>query len=116
MGHLARAADRAVVIALPAALLAYSAAALLAFRWWFSGLSAPVVAVLLVRRHSRARFAAYILLSLVAVRAVRLGAWPLLVAAVLAVLLLQTPGARQAWPRVTPRWRRGPSRTRMTAP
>jgi hypothetical protein len=78
------------------------------------------VAVLLGRRHPRARFAAYVLLSAVAARAVAVTAWPALAFAVAAIAVLQTPAAARAWPRLAPGRTRSPEREpagdRMTRP
>jgi hypothetical protein len=68
-----------------------------------------VTAVLLWRRHPRARFASYVLLSVTVLRGAIIGAWVLAVLAVAGLLVLQTPAARQAWPRLRPGWRRGPA-------
>jgi len=87
-----------VVSLLPAALLVYAVLALGLARWWVSGLAAPVIAFLLWRRHPRARFAAYIFLSVVALRGALTRHWIAFTFAVLAVALLQMPAARQAWP------------------
>jgi hypothetical protein len=70
----------------PSALLAYAAFALGVARWWISGLAAPVVAVLLWRRHPRSRFSAYVFLSVVAIRGVATHRWP--------VLALAAPASR----------------------
>jgi hypothetical protein len=94
-------------VVLPAALLAYSAAALAVKHWWISGLAAPVVAALLWRRHPRARFSTYILCSGMAWRGVMVGSWGLLAFAAAALAAMQTPAARAAWPRVRPRSRLG---------
>jgi hypothetical protein len=93
--------------ALVAGLMVYSIVALAAWHWWVSGLGALVTAVLLWRRHRRARFAAYVLLSLIVLRALVSGAWMLAALGAAGVLVLQSPGARQAWPRLSPGWRRG---------
>ena len=85
---------------LPVALLAYAVVALTQ-GWWLSAAVAPVVAWLLWRRHPRARFAAYIFLSVLAARALITGAWPLLVFALAAIGVLQLPAAQRAWPRLT---------------
>lgn len=77
--------------------------------WWLSALAAPVVAWLLWRRHPRARFAAYVLLSVVAVRAVATAAWPLLAFALAAIAVLQTRAAARAWPRLAPGRTRAPA-------
>ena len=65
---------------------------------------APVVALLLWTRHRRARFAAYVFFSGVAIRGVVTGAWPGLLFAVVSVALMQAPPALRAWPRLRPRW------------
>src|SRR5213592_5088697 len=83
----------AVAVVLPLALVAY---------WWVSGLVAPVVAALLWRRHPRARFAAYVFLSLVALRGALAHRWAALAFAVVVVALMQTAAARRAWPRLRP--------------
>lgn len=94
---------------LPAALVAYALAALAAGPRWISALAALLVALLLGRRHPRARFAAYIFLSAVGARGVLTGQWaPVLFAAAL-VLALQTAAAQALWPRLRPRGRGGVS-------
>jgi hypothetical protein len=93
---------RLVVALLPLACLAYGVTALAGRGAWLSALAAAVVAVLLWRRHPRARFAAYVFFSALALRAVLTGAWPTLAFAVAAVLLLQTRAARTVWPRLAP--------------
>ena len=95
----ASAPDRVVVVALLAGLVAYAVVALLARRW-VTGLAAPIVAVLLAIRHPRARFSAYVFLSVVALRGLVVGAWPLVAFGCAGVLVLQTPAARRAWPRL----------------
>ncbi|HWP37702.1 MAG TPA: hypothetical protein VNL18_09160, partial [Gemmatimonadales bacterium] len=62
--------------------------------WWLSGVGALVAAGLLWRGHPRARFATYVLLTVVAVRAALAGSVVVVVLAVAAVLALQTPSAR----------------------
>ena len=96
----------AVVGLLSAALLAYAVVALAAARWWISGLAAPVVAVVLWRRHPRARFAAYVFFTVVALRGLAGRHWAAVLFAAAAVGLMQTAAARRAWPRL------GPGRTR----
>lgn len=95
-----------VAVLLPAALLAYAGLALGVARWWISGLAAPVIALWLWRRHPRARFAAYVFFSVVALRGVVGHRWAALAFAAVAVALMQTPAARRAWPRLRP----GPTR------
>ena len=92
----------AVAVLLPVAILAYALLALGVARWWVSGLAAPVVAALLWRRHPRARFAAYVFFSIVAVRSLAAGAWAAVLVAAAAVALMQTAAARRAWPRLRP--------------
>src|SRR6185503_2045170 len=92
-----RTSEHAVVIALVGALAVYAVLALLGHRV-VSGIVAPLVALLLAFRHRRARFSAYVFFSALAYRAVVAGAWPLALFAGAAILLLQTPPARRAWP------------------
>jgi hypothetical protein len=93
--------------ALVVGLVVYAVVALAVRQWWVSGLAALGTAALLWRRHRRARFAAYVLLSLIVLRALVSGFWLLAALGATGVLVLQSPGARQAWPRLRPRWRRG---------
>jgi hypothetical protein len=90
-----------VRILLPASLVAYAGIAVMN-RWWPSAVFAPIVAWLLWRCDRRARFAAYIFFSVMLVRAAVAVSWPLAVFALVAVGALQLPGARRAWPRLTP--------------
>jgi hypothetical protein len=90
-----------VQIALPAALLGYTALAAVN-GWWLSALVAPLVAWLLWRRHRRARFTAYVFLSVLVARALVAASWPLALFALGALGALQLPAARRAWPRLTP--------------
>lgn len=101
-------APRVLVVLLPLVCLAYAALALRAQGAWVSAAAALLVAWWLWRRHRRARFAAYVFFSVVAVRGALTARWPTLAFAVAAVLLLQTPPALALWPRVRPGWRRGP--------
>lgn len=87
---------------LPAALIAYALLALGVARWWISGLAAPLIAALLWRRHPRARFAAYVFFSVVAVRGLAGRHWAAMLFAVAAVAVMQTPAALRAWPRLRP--------------
>jgi hypothetical protein len=101
-------AGRSLFIASAAvALLAYSAVLFVEWRW-VSGLLGAVVAWLLWRQHPRARFAAYIFLSAIALRSAMGGSWAAFVFAVALLVLLQTPAAQGAWPRLTWRWSRRP--------
>jgi hypothetical protein len=101
--------SRAVTLGLPLACLAYAAVALGGRRSLVAAVAATLVAGLLWRRHRRARFAAYVFFSALAIRAAATAAWPALAFAVAAVLVMQTPPARVAWPRLRPGWppRRG---------
>lgn len=94
--------NRVINFLLPASLLAYTGIAVLE-RWWVSMLVAPLVAVLLWTGHRRARFSAYVFFSAVAARGLRRGIWPLTLFAIAAILAVQMPAARRAWPRL--RWR-----------
>lgn len=105
-----------VVAALLAAALALYAGVAAFAGWWLSALAAPVVAVLLWRRHPRARFAAYVFLSVVAARAAVAAAWPALAFAVAGIAVLQTRTATRAWPRLVPGRRRAAAGDRMARP
>jgi hypothetical protein len=96
-----RVVDRLVVLVVPVALIAYTPLAL-ANRWWISGLCAPIVTWLLARRHRRARFSAYVLLSVIVVRSLLHGPWWLALAALAVIAVMQAPAACEAWPRVAP--------------
>ncbi|HYE90403.1 MAG TPA: hypothetical protein VEA38_05250 [Terriglobales bacterium] len=87
-------------LGLPLALAAYALVAA-AVGWWLSALVAPVVAGLLWRRHPRARFAAYIFLSVLTARGLLSASWPLALFAVAAIVALQLPAAHRVWPRLT---------------
>lgn len=95
-------ASRLVAGLLPLACIVYAGAALVWRHSWISALAGVVVAALLWRRHPRARFAAYVFFSAMAVRAAATAAWPALAFAVVAVLVLQAPPAAAAWPRLRP--------------
>ena len=90
-----------VVIALVSSLLVYAGIAV-ARHWWPSALMAPLLAVLLWRRHRRARFSAYVFFSVLAARGALTGVWALPAYALAAIGLLQSPPARAAWPRLRP--------------
>ena len=62
-----------------------------------------VVGTLMLRRHERARFSAYVFLSCEIVRANRIHSWPLGLLAVVSILYLQLPAARRFHPMVDPR-------------
>jgi hypothetical protein len=63
---------------------------------------APIVGVLMLRRHERARFSVYVFLSCEIIRASRIHSWPLGLLAAAAILYLQSPEARQFHPMVDP--------------
>ncbi len=91
---------------LGAALLVYSVVALVVIHRWISGAAAPFIALLLWQRHPRARFSTYVFLSVVGMRGAMTHSWPALLFAVTAILLLQLPSARAAWPSLRPTWSR----------
>jgi predicted small integral membrane protein len=93
--------ERLVVVLLAGGLVAYAVLALAAHRW-VSGLAAPLVAGLLVIRHPRARFSAYVFFSALALRGLLAGTWPLALFAGAGILVLQTAPATRAWPRLLP--------------
>ena len=100
-------ASRIVVMLLPLACLVYGAVALGTRGAWLAAAAGALTAWLLGRRHARARFAAYIFFSAVAVRSALTGRWPTLAFAIAAVLVMQTPPALAAWPRLRPGRRPG---------
>jgi len=63
---------------------------------------APVVGVLMLRRHERARFSVYVFLSCEIIRAIRIHSWLLGLLAAGSILYLQLPAARQFHPMVDP--------------
>ena len=69
--------------------------------WWPSTIGALIVTWLLWRRHTRARFAAYVFFSILTVRAMLTGVWPLALFALALIGVMQLPAARRAWPRLT---------------
>lgn len=89
-------------VLMPATLVLYAIVALAWLHRWPSGVAALIVAVLLWRRHPRARFSTYILFSVMAARAALAGDWPVLALAVAAILVMQTGAAVRAWPRLRP--------------
>jgi hypothetical protein len=93
----------AMILAL--ALLGYAGVGRGWADWWISGAAAPGIAWLLWSRHPRARFAAYLFFSAVALRGLAAGAWEGVLFAASAVVLLQLPSARRVWPRLRPGWR-----------
>ena len=66
-------------------------------------LIAPIVGVLMLRRHERARFSVYVFLSCEILRAVRIHSLALGLMAVAFLLYLQTAAARRYHPSVDPR-------------
>lgn len=64
---------------------------------------APIVGTLMLRRHERARFSAYVFLSCEVLRAVRIQSLALGLVAVGFLLYLQTPASRTFHPSVDPR-------------
>jgi hypothetical protein len=108
------------VILVPALVAGYAVVALAVERWWLSGVVAVVAAIVLWRRHPRARFTTYILLSAIALRGVFGHVWSALAFALVVIGLMQLPAARRAWPRLTPGARPGRARSdgddRMSAP
>ncbi len=98
-----------LVILVPLLVAGYAVVALVVERWWISGLVAVVAALLLWRRHPRARFTTYVSLSAVALRGVFGHVWGALAFALAVIALMQLPAARRAWPRLTPGVRPGRS-------
>lgn len=66
------------------------------------GLAAPYVAVLLSRRHPRARFAAYVFLTHEALRGLHFRHWDAVAVAAAWIALLQLPAARRYAPSLRP--------------
>lgn len=64
---------------------------------------APVVGWLMLGRHERARFSAYVFLSCEILRAIRIHSWLLGLLAAASILYLQLPAARRFHPSVDPR-------------
>jgi hypothetical protein len=71
--------------------------------WFVYFLIAPVVGLLMLYRHERARFSAYVFLSCEILRAVRIHSTLLGVLAGGSILYLQLPAARRFHPLVDPR-------------
>ena len=88
-----------VVWAVAGSLLAYAGIAARERRWG-SALAAALVAALLWCSHRRARFAAYVFLTALAIRGALAGVWALAVYAAIVLAAMQTPAARRAWPRL----------------
>jgi hypothetical protein len=66
-------------------------------------LIAPIVGTLMLKRHERARFSAYVFLSCEVLRAARIHSLALALIAVGFVLYLQMPASRKFHPSVDPR-------------
>jgi hypothetical protein len=64
---------------------------------------APIVGVLMLRRHERARFSVYVFLSCEILRAIRIHSWLLGLLSAASILYLQLPAARRFHPSVDPR-------------
>jgi hypothetical protein len=64
---------------------------------------APVVGVLMLRRHERARFSVYVFLSCEILRAIRIHSWLLGLLSAGSIVYLQFPAARRFHPMVDPR-------------
>lgn len=103
-----------LTIGLLASPLIHAGALLLRTRWLNFGslrlwdafvyfLIAPVVGTLMLRRHERARFSAYVFLSCEILRAVRIHSLALGLIAVGFLVFLQLPASRRFHPSVDPR-------------
>jgi hypothetical protein len=92
-------ARSAVVSAIAGSLLVYAALAG-RVQHWGSALAAVIVAGLLGASHRRARFAAYVFFSALAIRGAVAGTWAVAVYAVIVLAVMQTAPARRAWPRL----------------
>ena len=103
-----------LTIALLASPMIHAGALLLHTRWLNFGsvrlwdalvyfLIAPIVGMLMLRRHERARFSVYVFLSCEILRAVRIHSLALGLIAVVFLVYLQTPAARRCHPSVDPR-------------
>jgi hypothetical protein len=97
---VARDLERSIVVGAVAGSLVVYAAIAAHTRLWGSALAACIVAALLWWAHPRARFAAYVFLTALAVRGAFAGTWALVAYAALALLAMQTAAARRAWPRL----------------
>jgi len=71
--------------------------------WLVYFLIAPIVGLLMLYRHERARFSVYVFLSCEILRAVRIHSTLLGVLAAASILYLQLPAARRFHPLVDPR-------------
>ena len=102
-----------LTLALLASPLIHAVALLLRTRWLNFGsvrpwdgfvyfLIAPIVGVLMLRRHERARFSVYVFLSCEILRAIRIHSAGLGVLAVGFLVVLQLPASRRFHPSVDP--------------
>ena len=103
-----------LTIALLASPMIHAGALLVRTRWLNFGsprlwdafvyfLIAPIVGMLMLRRHERARFSVYVFLSCEVLRAARIHSLALGLMAVAFLIYLQTPAARSCHPSVDPR-------------
>lgn len=103
-----------LTVGLLASPLVHAGALLLRTRWLNFGslrlwdafvyfLIAPIVGTLMLRRHERARFSAYVFLSCEVLRAVRIHSLALGLIAVGFLAYLQMPASRRFHPSVDPR-------------
>ena len=103
-----------LTIGLLASPMIHAGALLLRTRWLNFGslrvwdsfvyfLIAPIVGALMLRRHERARFSAYVFLSCEVLRAIRIHSPALGLIAVGFLVYLQLPAARRFHPSVDPR-------------
>jgi hypothetical protein len=103
-----------LTLALLASPVVHAGALLLHTRWLNFGslrlwdalvyfVIAPIVGMLMLRRHERARFSAYVFLSCEVLRAVRIDSLALGLVAVGFIAYLQLPAARSYHPSVDPR-------------
>ena len=88
-----------VVSAVIASVVVYAAIGAYQQRWP-SLVGGSMLLVLLSAAHRRARFAAYIFFTAVAIRGVVAGSWALPLYAGVVLLVMQTAPARRAWPRL----------------
>ena len=88
-----------VVCTITGSLVVYAAIAARQERWG-SALVAIIVAGLLGASHRRARFAAYVFLTALAIRGALAGMWEGPIYAGIVLAAMQTAAARRAWPRL----------------
>jgi hypothetical protein len=100
LGDVPRDVARSVVVgAIVGSTATYAAIAAYQQRWP-STVAASVVAALLGWSHRRARFAAYIFFTALALRGALTGVWALPVYGGIVLAAMQTAPARRAWPRL----------------